>query len=282
MRPTAPRLDRHDLLSLIALLAVVTPALAASGTKCYWPSSAEATDSVPCLINPAQRGNSPCCSPHDLCLTNGYCFTPGWGIIYRGACTDSTWHDSVCPTAFLREHPNGSASMANCLGSPYFQVDSGSCATPGNYKWTGAEMIFPPSATTTITASASAAAATATATVTKTAGAAASQKARVSCDVAGARRSTGVAVGLGVGLSLLALSVALAALWRLERRKRLRMLDDARQATHAHLASLDSYYAEKNLPPPTTGYAPGVGADGGLAPPNALGYQAVRQPGELE
>ena len=73
-----------------------------SGQTCYFPDGTIADLHVPC-----GHGSQACCyylddSHHDLCFSNGFCFSWFFGSLYRGSCTDKSFSDSSgCATECL-------------------------------------------------------------------------------------------------------------------------------------------------------------------------------------
>ena len=82
---------RRTLFLTCALLLSIR---SVSGQTCYFPDGTTADVHVPC-----GHGSQACCyylddSHHDLCFSNGFCFSWFFGSIYRGACTDESFSDS--------------------------------------------------------------------------------------------------------------------------------------------------------------------------------------------
>ena len=87
-----------SILNIVILLFSL-PIVRAAEDTCYWPNKDPAPGFTPC-------GNSStnaraCCGKGEPCLSNGLCFSPAIGVVYRGACSDSTWPDPACPNLFF-------------------------------------------------------------------------------------------------------------------------------------------------------------------------------------
>lgn len=67
--------------------------LPTSYATCYFPNGKTDSNYRQC------PGSLSCCAAGEACLSNGYCFTANFGILYRGLCADKTWPLSDCPRA---------------------------------------------------------------------------------------------------------------------------------------------------------------------------------------
>lgn len=82
---------KHILLPLSAIcLLFLIPTTYAT---CYFPNGKTNSGYRQC------PNSLSCCAEGEACLSNGYCFTANFGILYRGLCADKTWPISDCPRA---------------------------------------------------------------------------------------------------------------------------------------------------------------------------------------
>lgn len=98
---TRTQADTTATMSLKTLalgLGLLSVAQYVQGQTCYWPNHDEAANFTSCNVAATE---SSCCRPSEACLSNGLCLqTEGLpNRISRGACTDSTFSSSACPSA---------------------------------------------------------------------------------------------------------------------------------------------------------------------------------------
>lgn len=116
------RLGHHRPHQFQMLLLLLFAALTAGQRTCFSPSGANLSSiagHTPCL---SSASVSHCCTAHDLCLSNGYCYSQGSyyaNRVYRGGCTDPSFPgpcprqcadvntESTCPVALLKDTQEG-------------------------------------------------------------------------------------------------------------------------------------------------------------------------------
>ena len=89
MHQFAFRLMKVVVLLLISLASV-------TAQNCFWPNGNELTTSDN-FISCGTDGHSQCCASGHACMSNGLCFNPAKGSVYRGGCTDKNWSTDACP-----------------------------------------------------------------------------------------------------------------------------------------------------------------------------------------
>lgn len=77
------------LPSTILLICLIST----SSAKCYFPNGKLNSNYEQCT------GYVSCCLKGDSCLSNGLCFGPKLGILYRGPCANESWPAALCPDA---------------------------------------------------------------------------------------------------------------------------------------------------------------------------------------
>ncbi|KAI9712642.1 MAG: hypothetical protein M1812_006822 [Candelaria pacifica] len=104
---------------LFVLLTLFPSSSLAAQPICYWPSGAPVEASLNYLPCPRfSNSNSTtvqCCSNGEACLSNGLCYGSKIGATYRGACTDRSWNDPVCPKKYCtKDFPKGFTNLYLC------------------------------------------------------------------------------------------------------------------------------------------------------------------------
>jgi len=120
---------------IYCLFVLVTSALSATAQTCYYPNGETANGLVPC--NPSANVTA-CCKDSDLCLTNGFCFSPGLNSIVRRACTDKTFNSTDCPRTCLKDELGaGDVVMTPCGQYSFFccgqDGNARNCCDSGNH-----------------------------------------------------------------------------------------------------------------------------------------------------
>ncbi|KAM0797565.1 hypothetical protein BDR22DRAFT_824195 [Usnea florida] len=112
--------------SLVVFLGIV---VMADAQMCYSPDGTAFPTDSPCHSPSIVDGASACCNTHDVCLNNGLCLSQAGGeFIYRGTCTDQSWHSPNCSQYCADDSPSGGATI-NLIHS--FQNQWVSCCGPG-------------------------------------------------------------------------------------------------------------------------------------------------------
>lgn len=96
---------------------------------CYQTSNVplNSTQLAPCAGAEGTDAVSLCCTPSEICLTNGLCATNA-GLFYSGGCTDSTYKAAVCPKFCTTP---GDSYVVECAG-PDSQVKDGDFCCSAN------------------------------------------------------------------------------------------------------------------------------------------------------
>lgn len=93
---TNPR-TMKALLRLISFLLVLIAVASSTDLKCYTPGKQENTGLLPC--SPSSNTTA-CCSPGDICYSNGVCKAPPdnkqgvAGQLFINGCTDPDWAET--------------------------------------------------------------------------------------------------------------------------------------------------------------------------------------------
>ena len=85
---------RFDIVTIVLTLTFAIDIVRAQ--SCFWPNGNGLTtsdDFVAC----GTEGHSQCCASGHACMSNGLCFNPAKGGVYRGGCTDKNWSTENCP-----------------------------------------------------------------------------------------------------------------------------------------------------------------------------------------
>lgn len=72
-------------------------------SQCYAPNAVPLPEYGPCNT---LQSVSLCCTPGQICLTNGLCAN-GEGEFYSGGCTDKTYKAAICPSFCTGNSPPG-------------------------------------------------------------------------------------------------------------------------------------------------------------------------------
>jgi len=114
--------SRADARFLFVFFVFWTASLVSAQSDCYWPGGAKTATKD--NFTACAGGTSQCCRKGNACLSNGLCFNPDNGKVYRGGCTDSKWTTSSCPQYCNSNFANSAVSLMPCPPS-----------APGVWQW---------------------------------------------------------------------------------------------------------------------------------------------------
>ncbi|KIW09248.1 uncharacterized protein PV09_00172 [Verruconis gallopava] len=198
---------------------------------CYWPNGSQLTakDNYTACSSDAV---SQCCAIGHACLSNGLCFNPTKGSVYRRGCTDSKWSSSACPQYCntMSDFKQSSVTLAPCppdangqwnwwCGQDYTNVCGSSNQNTSIFNYPANAYILKVAGsenqtTTAISGSATSGTNAATPLDQPASCANGSDKDKVS-------KMTPIAVGIGVGVPLAMLATTMGFFFWKERKRRI-------------------------------------------------------------
>ncbi|KAK6500525.1 hypothetical protein TWF481_010868 [Arthrobotrys musiformis] len=216
----------------LLLSITVLPYLITAQRACYFPDGTRASDHMACSpeAEEDEDTHSACCSVVDnvACLSSKLCINQN-GFVYRGSCTDRTWTDKSCPSAYCTYFSSSGMNILPCndVTRMWCCAEGGSipCCqnenktqfslNPGTVTYVASTVSLP------VTSSTSSAETTTTSDAATTTSSEPSATAEP--QVTTTAIPTGTAVGMGIGIALpTVLAIVFAALWWIERAKRKR------------------------------------------------------------